>query len=88
MMQQGLTGSCFYFGVKELTPVPQVFQILYSLCLEMLHVAERAVRGCFNETSAGKEGHGEERDESCCQNRNFASTRRQLIKDLPDSTWL
>lgn len=67
---------------------PGIPDIIFSVCLEMLHVAERAVRGRFNETSAGKEGHGEERDERFCQNRNFASTRRQLIKDLRDSAWL
>lgn len=67
---------------------PGIPDIIFSMCPEMLHVAERGVRGCFNETSEGKEGHGEERDERCCQNRNFASTHRQLIKDLRDSTWL
>lgn len=81
-------GSCFYFAERTDTCPPGIPDIILSVCPEMPGVAERAVRGCFNETSAGKEGHGEERDEHCCQNRNFASTHRQLIKDLRDSTRL
>lgn len=47
MMQPGLTGSCFHFPAEELTPVPQVFQILARVRPERLDVAARVVRGCF-----------------------------------------
>lgn len=84
-MQPGPTGSCFHFPAEGLTPVPQVVQIPARVRPETLRVA---CVGVFNGVSAGKGGQAEERDQGRCQKQNFASTHRQLIKDLSDSTWL
>lgn len=82
----------FFFSVKNwhshLFPRYLKYYILYIFLDVSSNRAYVGVLMKYQSEEKEEEGHKEERERSCCQTHNFASTQSQLIKDLSSSTWL